>query len=287
MKSNVLKISIIAIMLVLVYTTVVSAFSFTPSMTPSSTTVPEATEFTIEVKVSNLDVGDNGINTMSGVLEYDDTIFEKISTSSIEGLNSWNPTYNAETGKVTLTKLEFVKQEEKVFQVTFKTKADVSGKSGEIKLVDIMAANNSSEINAQDISTTITDGQTSSNYGNTTNTNSAQIPGTTTGDGNQNTNNNTNNPTVTVTPGTTNTNKNTNTNTNTNTNKAANTNTNKAANTNNNSLSSYVNGYNQNSDGEDIPYTGVEDTIMYLMIAVMLVAIVSYVKFERVNKEIK
>ena len=244
-------------------------------------------EFTIEVKVANLDVGDNGINTMSGVLEYDDTIFEKISTSSIEGLNSWNPTYNAETGKVTLTKLEFVKQEEKVFQVTFKTKADVSGKSGEIKLVDIMAANNSSEINAQDISTTITVGQTSSNYGNTTNTNSAQIPGTTTGDGNQNTNNNTNNPTVTVTPGTTNTNKNTNTNTNTNTNKAANTNTNKAANTNNNSLSSYVNGYNQNSAGEDIPYTGVEDTIMYLMIAVMLVAIVSYVKFERVNKEIK
>lgn len=287
MKSNVLKISIIAIMLVLVYTTVVSAFSFTPSMTPSSTTVPEATEFTIEVKVSNLDVGDNGINTMSGVLEYDDTIFEKISTSSIEGLNSWNPTYNAETGKVTLTKLEFVKQEEKVFQVTFKTKADVSGKSGEIKLVDIMAANNSSEINAQDISTTITVGQTSSNYGNTTNTNSAQIPPITPGDGNQNTNNNTNNPTVTVTPGTTNTNKNTNTNTNTNTNKAANTNTNKAANTNNNSLSSYVNGYNQNSAGEDIPYTGVEDTIMYLMIAVMLVAIVSYVKFERVNKEIK
>lgn len=285
MKSNVLKISIIAIMLVLVYTTVVSAFSFTPSMTPSSTTVPEATEFTIEVKVSNLDVGDNGINTMSGVLEYDDTIFEKISTSSIEGLNSWNPTYNAETGKVTLTKLEFVKQEEKVFQVTFKTKADVSGKSGEIKLVDIMAANNSSEINAQDISTTITVGQTSSNYGNTTNTNSAQIPPITPGDGNQNTNNNTNNPTVTVTPGTTNTNKNTNTNTNTN--KAANTNTNKAANTNNNSLSSYVNGYNQNSAGEDIPYTGVEDTIMYLMIAVMLVAIVSYVKFERVNKEIK
>ena len=273
MKSNVLKISIIAIMLVLVYTTVVSAFSFTPSMTTSRTTVAESTEFTIEVKVSNLDVGDNGINTMSGVLEYDDGIFEKISTSSIDGLNSWNPTYNAETGKITLTKLEFVKQEEKVFQVTFKTKAGVSGKSGEIKLVDIMAANNSSEINAQDISLTITVGTDSSNYGNTTNTNSTQTPGVTTGNTAEN---NPAGPTVTVTPGTTNTNTNTN---------KANTNTNKATNTN--SLSSYVNGYNQNAAGEDIPYTGVEDTIMYLMIAVMLVAIVSYVKFERVNKEIR
>ena len=179
----------------------------------------------------------------------------------------------------------YIPLKEKVFQVTFKTKADVSGKSGEIKLVDIMAANNSSEINAQDISTTITVGQTSSNYGNTTNTNSAQIPPITPGDGNQNTNNNTNNPTVTVTPGTTNTNKNTNTNTNTN--KAANTNTNKAANTNNNSLSSYVNGYNQNSAGEDIPYTGVEDTIMYLIGAIIIVAIVFYIKFERINKEMK
>ena len=288
MKSNVLKISIIAIMLVLVYTTVVSAFSFTPSMTTSRTTVAESTEFTIEVKVSNLDVGDNGINTMSGVLEYDDGIFEKISTSSIDGLNSWNPTYNAETGKITLTKLEFVKQEEKVFQVTFKTKAGVSGKSGEIKLVDIMAANNSSEINAQDISLTITVGTDSSNYGNTTNTNSTQTPGVTTGNTAEN---NPAGPTVTVTPGTTNTNTNTNAtaNTNTNTNKnantnKANTNTNKATNTN--SLSSYVNGYNSNSV-DDIPYTGVEDTVMYLMIGVMIIAIISYVKFERVNKEIK
>ena len=149
-----------------------------------------------------------------------------------------------------------------------------------------MAANNSSEINAQDISLTITVGTDSSNYGNTTNTNSTQTPGVTTGNTAEN---NPAGPTVTVTPGTTNTNTNTNkantnTNTNANTNKA-NTNTNKATNTN--SLSSYVNGYNQNAAGEDIPYTGVEDTIMYLMIAVMLVAIVSYVKFERVNKEIR
>lgn len=282
MKSNVLKISIIAIMLVFVYTTVVSALSFTPVMTPSSTVVAEATEFTIEVKVSNLDVGDNGINTMSGVLEYEDKVFEKISASSIEGLNSWNPTYNAETGKITLTKLEFVKEEEKVFQVTFKTKTGISGQTGEIKFVDIMAANNSSEINAQDISTTITIGTNGGTTGNATGTNgTGNAPSITVTPGtNTNTNKNTNSS-ITVTPGTY-TNANTNTNTNTNTNK----NTNKSTNTNTNSLGAYVNSINQNTSG-DIPYTGVEDTIMYLMIAVMVVAIISYVKFERVNKEIK
>ncbi len=282
MKSNVLKISIIAIMLVFVYTTVVSALSFTPTMTASSNTVPESTEFTIEVKISNLDVGPDGINTMSGVLKYDDAIFEKISTSSIEGLNSWNPTYNAETGKITLTKLEFVKQEEKIFQITFKTKAGVSGKAGDVKLTDIMAANNSSEINAQDISTTITVGTTGSSYANTTGTNST---GTPTVNVSVTPSNNT-----TVTPSV-NTNKantaNTvGTGTNTNTNKV-NTNTNKNTNSNTAPLTSYVNSINGNTSGDDIPYTGVEDTIMYLMIGIMVIAIISYVKFERVNKEIK
>ena len=44
---------------------VANALSFTASMTPSSTTVPESTEFTVSVKVANLDVGANGINSLS------------------------------------------------------------------------------------------------------------------------------------------------------------------------------------------------------------------------------
>ena len=148
----------------------------------------------------------------------------------------------------------------------------------EIKLVDIMAANNSSEINAQDISTTITVGTNGGSSANPSQGNTTNTPGLN----------------ITVTPGTTNTpntntNVNVNTNNNANTNKANTTNTNKntnKVNTNTNSLSSYVNGYNSNSV-DDIPYTGVEDTVMYLMIGVMIIAIISYVKFERVNKEIK
>ena len=119
MKKKILKISIILIMLVLVYSTIVNALSFTATMTPSSTTVEEATEFTIEIRVSNLDVGTNGINSLSGKLTYDDKVFETIGDSNIEGLNSWSPTYNAQTGKITLTKTTFVKTEEPVFQLTF------------------------------------------------------------------------------------------------------------------------------------------------------------------------
>lgn len=248
MKKRVLKIAIITIMLIFVYANIVNALSFTATMTPSSTTVPESTEFTVSVKIANLDVGSNGINSMSGYLKYDEAVFEKINESSIEGVKGWSTEYNSDGGKITLTKGTFVKGEEEVFQVTFKTKAGVSNKSGKIEFINIVSSNSETTISATDISTSITVGTEASNTGNTTNTpgNSASIVAKPT--------NNTTNNTV-----------------------------NNKANYANTPESSYVN----ESTDEDIPYTGVEDTVMYIIGAIVVVAIIFYIKFEKINKEIK
>ena len=246
MEKKILKIAIIAMLLICVCSTLVSALSFTATMTPSKKVVPESTEFTVEIKVSNLDVGANGINSLSGHLKYDKNIFETISESSIEGRNGWSHSFNAENdGKITLTKTSFVKTEEEVFQVTFKTKskedlAEVENKKGMIQFTGITASNSASDITANDISVEITIGQEEENPGSTAT-----------------------NGTLQVTP-TANT-----TNTNTNTNKVA----------------PYVG--STNTTEESIPHTGVEDTVMYLMFAVIAVAIVFYIKFERINKEMK
>ena len=69
------------------------------------------------------------------------------------------------------------------------------------------------------------------------------------------------------------------TNTTANTIKPTNTNT-------NSSISSYVNSINSTS-GDDIPYTGAEDTIMYIIAGIILIAVISYIRFERINKEMK
>jgi len=260
MKSKLLKIIIVFIMLAFVYMTIVNALSFTATMTASSTTVAEATEFTITVKVSNLDVGTNGINTLSGYLKYDERIFQKINDTSIEGLNSWSPNYSADNGKITLTKNSFTKSEEEVFQVTFKSKTDVSGSSGTISFTSIVASNSEDNIAANDISTQITIGTTT---GNTANNNSTPITG-----------NNTNS-TNSINPITNNTNSlsnSTNTNTNSNTN----------SNSNSNSTSSY-----NNTTNDDMPYTGVEDTLIHMIFVILVVAFIFYVKYERLNKEIK
>ncbi len=247
MKKKFLKVSIVAILLILVYATIVNALSFTVTMTPSSTNVNASNEFTVQIKIANLDVGEKGINTISGTLDYDEDVFEVISESSFDKTNAWNPTYNSDTKKITLIKGTFVKAEEQVLSITFKTKSDVEdGTVGQIKFTDIVASNSESDISASDTSTSITVGQES-------NTNTANV---------KNTEN------LLITP--------------TNNAKPAN---NTVENTNHVAVPSYVNYVNETQD--NMPHTGAEDTIIYFIGATVILAIVFYIKFESVNKELK
>ena len=152
-----LKVTIVAILLIIMCTNIANALSFTATMTPSSSNVDPSTEFTIRIKVSNLDVGPNGINSLSGILEYDENVFEELNESSFEALNGWGSlAYNSETKRITIMKASFVKTEEQVFQVTFKTKSDLEeGTSGQIQFSNIKAANSAEEIGASEITTTI------------------------------------------------------------------------------------------------------------------------------------
>ena len=256
MKKKILKITTIMIMFTLVYVSIVNALSFTATITPSSTTVAESTEFTVKIKVSNLDVGTNGINSLSGYLKYDKDVFETITDSSIDGLNGWSPAYSADSEKVTVTKPTFVKSEEEVFQVTLKTKTGVSGKTGKIEFTNIVASNTDAEIQAQNVSTEITVGNVSENVLNTTGNNTIGLSTVI---------NNTANKTNTII-----------------TNNTTNTNTNKTTN-NTPAISSVVN----NTTPNEITYAGAEDSIIYIMGAIIVLALVFYIKIEKVNKEIK
>lgn len=256
MKKKFLKIVILMIMLALTFSTIVNALSFTATMETSSTTVAESTEFTVTVKVSNLDVGPNGINSLSGYFRYDKEIFETISESSIEGINGWSYTYSSDSNRITLTKPTFVKTEESVFNVTLKTKANVSGKEGAIRFTNIMASNSEGDISATDISTTIAVGTPGGNTANSAANaagNASLLP-VNRSSNNTNTSNNT-------------------------ANNVANNVANRA------DRPYYVN--NSNPAGDDIPYTGVEDSLPFLMIGIVILAIVFYIKIEKINKEMK
>lgn len=246
MKKKFLKVSIVAILLILVYATIVNALSFTVTMTPSNSNVNASNEFTVQVKIANLDVGEKGINTISGTLDYDEDVFEVISESSFDKTNAWNPTYNAETKKITLIKGTFVKAEEQVLSITFKTKSDVTdGTVGQIKFTDIVASNSETDITASDTSTSVTIGQES-------NTNTANV---------KNAENRLITPTNNISPIVNNTPA------------------------NHSVVTPYVNNVNESED--NMPHTGAEDTIIYFIGAAVILAIIFYIKFESVNKEIR
>lgn len=245
MKKKILKLTTIIMLLVITYATIANALSLTVSMETNNTTIAEATEFTVTVKVSNLDVGENGINSLTGTLKYDKSIFEEITDSSIEGVNGWNSSYEKDTGKIVSTKQSFVKTEESVFNITLKTKANVTGKEGVIEFTDIKAQNSDSQIDAQNISVTISVGTETGNTANKSNTGNS----------------------TSILPIS---------------NSAKNNIANNTSNTNN-TVKSYINATNVLDD--NIPETGVKDTLAIAIFAVAVIAIIVYIRIERINKE--
>ena len=105
--------------------------SFKASLSASSTELKPGQEVTITMAVSDINMGDNGINTVEGIINYDKTIFEELTTSSVQSLNNWTTTLNTENsqmnGKFLAANLSNgVKENMQIFSVKFKVKADAT-----------------------------------------------------------------------------------------------------------------------------------------------------------------
>jgi hypothetical protein len=271
MKRKFFILNLIMILVLSLLTVTASAYSFTASMTANSQKVTSATEVTITVKVSNLDVGDNGINMITAYLSYDSDVFETITESNIDPLNDWLVAY-ASSGKITLQNRSFVNSDEEVMQITLKTKSDLEENTkGKVELTRIVASNSEAEISANPVSTTVTIGSTASTGSdgtltiiptNTVDTNTTTLPTT------NSSANTTILPTNSITPTNTNTNANTNTNT-----------------VSTNSITTNQDTNNTNTATENnIPYTGSDsNALSKVIIGVILIAMVAYIKIRRME----
>lgn len=264
---------IIAILVSTLMVTVQAAdLSCKTTMKTLSEKVEKGKEVTVTISVSEINAGKKGINSIKGTLEYDDKVFEEITADSIEGSNEWNATYSKDSGKVTLLKTSFVKEDEEVCQINLKVKAKATATKGTIEFKDIVASNSESEVSSEDISLDVeidsADEENESKNENKNNT----IAITT----NKNINKN-------------NTNTNKESNTNTNTNKNSNTNANTNVN-NSNKISNNTNKTNNNANvtnqtTEEMPDTGIDDTIVKAIILVVLVGAVGYMKMKSLEQK--
>lgn len=245
-----------------------SNYSFTVTMTANNTKVEPGSEVLVAVKVSNLNAGDNGINGFSAILSYDTDLFEPLTESSVDGVDGWKASY--EKSKVQLYKDKYQKTDGEIMQISLKTKADVAvGTQGDIKLSTIKASNSVDEIGTKDVSTSITIGNGNDSgtvipINNTPTNNPIPIQP----------NNNTPQTPVNIVP--------------TNNSIVRNTTTDNVV----DDLSNETNTSNGiqvvNESDDDMPYTGTDsDALARIIIGVIFIALVMYIKIERMNKDIK
>lgn len=264
MKKRLLHIIIIFFLITILLIDVVSAFGLSVFMTPSTTNAQTSSEVVIKVKVSNLDVGENGINSFSGTLSYDTEVFEELTVDDITGLNNWTASYTSDSGKIVLFKTTFVNSDEELFQITLKTKSDISKNSGSVSLKNIIVSNGDDEISATEVNTsiaigsgiTIVPGNTSSN--NTVNKVANKV----------------NNTAISITNKANNVVSNYN-----------NTNTSISNKVNNTSepINNTINN-NESITNETVPHTGTRENVRIALIVLLVVAGYIYIKFEKLNK---
>ena len=133
MKTKMAKILTVLILAIIILGVNVYAAenTFKASVTPGTATLKPGEEITVAVDVSDINMGENGINALEGTIKYDSNIFESVKTADVQSFNNWSTTYNDETsslnGKFLAVNLSAgVKEDMKILSVKFKVKETVS-----------------------------------------------------------------------------------------------------------------------------------------------------------------
>lgn len=142
MKRKILKISILLLLILSVMSTVYAAeLKCNVTIVTNKTEMPKGEEFSVDVKVSNIQ-SERGVISFGATLEYDKDSLELVR---FEEGGKWdtpevNSSYNAENGKIAITRAGLGNSDETIFTMIFKPK-EGSKENPEINLKDVMVAN--------------------------------------------------------------------------------------------------------------------------------------------------
>lgn len=150
-------ISIILIMvIILMFSNLPSyALGFTINITPDKSVVTAGNTINVTISTNNLNIGGEGMNVFSCILNYDKEMFEEISESNITGLNNWIVSYNKTTNKILLDNPNFITADSDLCVISFKLKSGVELKDTIIQITEPKTSNNKIDISGTVGQTTI------------------------------------------------------------------------------------------------------------------------------------
>lgn len=152
-----IKILIFIIVMIIGVSNYSQASSFNFIVNSDKTEVEHGDEVTVEVKLSDIDMGEKGINVVEGQLEYDKNFLE---SQGFVGSNEWKITYNSEEGKLKgkflIDKMEEgIKTEESIGKIKFRVKQNVKQGETQIKIKGIKSNDGQNLIEEEDKEVTL------------------------------------------------------------------------------------------------------------------------------------
>jgi len=156
---NIIVITIISLMLCMCNVNAAND-TLTAVVTADKTQVKQGDTVTVTFSLKDFVTGETGISAIVAKLNYDTTIFEKVTMADISGQNSWvMGAYNENEGSFTATNSMFPNTEHALLTVKLKAKENAKLGSTTVSFTEINPANTDIDFTAADksISLTITE----------------------------------------------------------------------------------------------------------------------------------
>lgn len=260
---KIITLTLVLLVLFLGMSSVYASSSFTVTMQASKNKLDKNEEFTVEVKLSNIQ-DERGIIALGGEIDYDKDSLTLVKIESAS--DSWaKPTYNEASKKFAMDRESLSKENENIFRIRFKVN-EASVENPKISLKNLVGSNGNDDISTSDVTISITVNSSSEVKPTTSPTTS---PSTTPSESPSTSP--TTSPTIKPSESP---NSNNNNNKNNSSNSNSNTNSTKKITTSNSS--------------EPLPFTGNENILIGLLfVVVAMLATVSYIKIKKINNKSK
>lgn len=148
------KIVILSLILLTTISMVINVYAtstFEMSLQPSKKELDKGEEFTVDVKISNIQM-DKGIVAIGGKIEYDRDSLELVK---LDAQDKWaRPSYNENNGKFATDRDDYGTGDEVIFKITFKVK-EQSKENLTITVSEIAGSNGKDEVKLNNIKTDI------------------------------------------------------------------------------------------------------------------------------------
>ncbi len=162
MKSKKVLLIILMILTLLPIFTIKSyaADTFSATLTPSSQKVNKGEEFTVTLKLENINVQD-GISVVGGTLKYNSDILTiKDPTNDVKGIDKWVMEYNEENSAFSIDTSEAVSEDTEIATFKFVVNEDTTETMASVTIANMKAGNASisQEVEISDVITNISIG---------------------------------------------------------------------------------------------------------------------------------